>query len=290
MGKLGPLLTAFDSPHLSESNTGLGNVLFQIASTYGICKTMEMDFYGGHVFEFSEKLKANFGFCHGETIFRNFLLNRGSPIDSVVYESPNHHKLFDIALISKIFQMRHLSLLSQGYMESHLYFYNHQNEIRQLFSMDETSKGYLQSKYPFLFDPERTMIAIHIRTGNSIVEIEEAYYRKAIRTMQERYPTAEYVLFTNDAKNVIVENLMQLVPNVHTVQEREDYLELWAFSQTSHAICCFSTFSWWGSYLIQNPQKTILVPQSSLEYMKKTYHVEEDKIRTEYYTPETQII
>jgi hypothetical protein len=290
MGKIGPLLTAFDSPHLSESNTGLGNVLFQIASTYGIARTMEMEFFGRHVYEFSQKLQTLFGFRHGETIFRNCLTNTTSNVDQLVYESPNHHKLFDIALVSKIFQLRTRSLLSQGYLESHLYFDNYEKEIRELFSMDEGSKIYLETKYPFLFDPKRTMIAIHIRTGNSIVEIEEAYYTKAIDTMKFAFPTAEYVLFTNDPKNLLVQTLISTLPVVHQVHEREDYLELWAFSQTSHAICCFSTFSWWGSYLIANPQKRILVPQSSVEYMKKTYNIEEDKIRTEYYTPHTEIL
>jgi hypothetical protein len=290
MGKLGPLLTAFDSPHLSESNTGLGNVLFQIASTYGIAKTMEMEFFGRHVYEFSQKLQTLFGFRHGETIFRNCLINTTSNVDLLVYESPNHHKLFDIALVSKIFQRRTQSLLSQGYMESHLYFDKYEKEIRELFSMDATSKSYLQNKYPFLFEPTRTMIAIHIRSGNSIVEIEEAYYKKAIERMKEAFPTAEYVLFTNDPGNAVVQTLISTLPIVHRVEEREDYLELWAFSQTSHAICCFSTFSWWGSYLIANPQKRILVPQSSVDYMKKTYTIDEEKIRTEYYTPETQIL
>lgn len=290
MGKLGPLLTAYDSPHLSELNTGLGNVLFQIASTYGISKALGMEFLGKYVFEFSERLQNRYGFRHGKTIFRNCIANASSPIDLVVYESPNHHKLFDIALVSKISQLQHLSLLSQGYLESHIYFDNVEKEIRELFSMDESSKTYLREKYPFLFDKEKVLIAIHIRTGNSIVEIEETYYRKAIELMRANYPKGEYVLFTNDPSNPIVQNLIQSLSLVHLVQEREDYLELWAFSQTSHAICCFSTFSWWGSYLIPNLQKTIIVPQSSVEYMKKTYHIEEEKIRTEYYTPGTQII
>ena len=290
MGKVGPLLTAFDSPHLSESNTGLGNVLFQIASTYGIAKSMEMEFFGRHVFEFCQKLHSQFGFHHGETIFRNCQNNSMSPVDVVVYEAPNHHKLFDITLVSKIFQLRSQSLLTQGYMESHVYFDTYEKEIRDLFSMDEASKNYLQTKYPFLFDPTRTLIAIHIRTGNSIVEIEEKYYRKAIQFMQETFPAAEYVLFTNDPSNTLVQSLINSLPIVHQVQEREDYLELWAFSQTSHAICCFSTFSWWGSYLIANPQKKILVPQSSVDYMKNKYNIDEEKIRSEYYTPQTQIL
>lgn len=290
MGKLGPLLTAFDSPHLSASNTGLGNVLFQIASTYGISRVLQMEFLGCHVYEFSNKLKTLFGFRHGETIFRNCQMNSTSPVDLLVYESPNHHKLFDSALISKILELREKSLLSQGYLESHIYFDTYQREIRELFSMDDQSKLYLQEKYPFLFDSRRTTIAIHIRTGNSIVEIDESYYKRAIEYMQKIHPTAEYVLFTNDPTNSIIETLMASLPIVHKIKEKEDYLELWAFAQTSHAICCFSTFSWWGSYLIGNPNKTILVPQSSVDYMKKTYHIDEEKIRTEYYTQNTIVI
>jgi hypothetical protein len=175
-------------------------------------------------------------------------------------------------------------------MESHIYFDQYQNEIRELFSIDKKSQEYLQKTYPFLFDSSRILIAIHIRTGNSIVEIDEGYYTKAIAFIAEKFPTAEYVLFTNDRKNEIVQRLLETLTIVHIIHEREDYLELWAFSKTSHAICCFSTFSWWGSYLISNPNKQIIVPQSSIDYMKKMYKIEEDKIRTEYYTPGTQVL
>ena len=290
MGKIGPLLTAFDSPHLSESNTGLGNVLFQIASTYGISKAFNCEFNGRHLFEFTEKLAHNFRFHHGTTIFRNFLLNIDSSVDTIVHESPNHHKLFDLTLLTKINDARDVSLLVQGYMESHLYFDLYENEIRKMLSIDDISKKYLQEKYPFLFDSSRVKIAIHIRTGNSIVEIDEEYYKKAIGMMLTKYPTADYVLFTNDEKNSTVSYITSTLPKVHYIKEREDYLELWAFSLTDHAICCFSTFSWWGSYLISNPIKTVIVPQSSVDYMIKTYNVDEKKVHTEYYYPQYIII
>lgn len=290
MGKLGPLLTAFDSPFLCETNTGLGNVLFQIASTYGICKSLNMEFNGSHVYEFAEKLRRNYGFRHGETIFRKCLVNLGHPVQMVLHETPNHHKLFDLELISKIMQKANFSLLTYGYLESYMYFKNFTKDICDLFSIDDNSKSYLESKYPFLFDPNRTMIAIHVRGGNSSIEIDEAYYKKAIEHMQKQYPTAEYVLFTNDETHEIMKTLNEMVPVLHRVKEREDFLELWAFSQTKHAICCFSTFSWWGSFLINNPDKTVLVPYSSVEYMKKTYQMDEEKMRNEYYPPQTIII
>jgi hypothetical protein len=290
MARIGPLLTAFDSPHLSESNTGLGNVLFQISSTYGISKAFACEFNGRHLFEFTERLSQKFGFHHGETIFRNFLLHTNTNVDRILHESPNHHKLFDIPLLNRINDARDLSLLVQGYMESHLYFDLYENEIRKMLSIDDVSKKYLQEKYPFLFDSNKLKIAIHIRTGNSIVEIDEAYYKRAIDMMLSKYPTADFVLFTNDEKNSTVSYIISTLPRVHCIREREDYLEIWAFSLTDHAICCFSTFSWWGAYLIDSPTKTVIVPRSSVDYMIKTYNVDEKKILTEYYYPQYNII
>lgn len=286
MGKIGPKLTAFDSPHLSETNTGLGNVLFQIASTYGMSKMLGCEFHGRHVYEFAEKLKNNFGFRHGETILRNFIMNKDEQIYGVMAETENHHKLFDIQLLYKLYTVKHLNVLTFGYLESPLYFYPYQNEIRKLLEMDAFSRNYLKSKYPFLFDPNILKIAIHVRGGCEAIAIDENYYKNAIEFMQKKYPTAEFLLFTNDETNKVYQYCLVNLEKTHRIREREDYLELWAFSLAQHAICCFSTFSWWGAFLIQNKYKDIIVPMSAVDFMKKTYKVSKEKVMSEFYFPE----
>ena len=64
-------ISAYESQFLSKNNTGLGNVLFQIASVYGISKQLGINCTFPRVKMFGEKLYNLFGYNHKDTIFRN---------------------------------------------------------------------------------------------------------------------------------------------------------------------------------------------------------------------------
>jgi hypothetical protein len=68
---ISPRITASDSPYLTASNTGLGNVLFQIASCYGLAKETGRIPIWNKLSEFAENLYRRFGLKHKDTIFRH---------------------------------------------------------------------------------------------------------------------------------------------------------------------------------------------------------------------------
>ena len=53
-----PFITGYDSGFLTEKNTGLGNVLFKLASTYAICKKTNRKLSNYHLKKFCIKLKT----------------------------------------------------------------------------------------------------------------------------------------------------------------------------------------------------------------------------------------
>ena len=66
-----PEITAKYSEFLSKKNTGLGNVLFQIASCYGIAKKTNRIPVYNNLAILTLKLKYYYGFNHENTIYRN---------------------------------------------------------------------------------------------------------------------------------------------------------------------------------------------------------------------------
>ena len=66
-------ILALGSQFLTNKNTGLGNVLFQLATTYGIAKAYDRKTSFNQLNALVTKLKTQFGLTHGTTIYRNFV-------------------------------------------------------------------------------------------------------------------------------------------------------------------------------------------------------------------------
>ena len=57
-------ITALESPFLSEKDSGLGNVLWQISSVYGISKALGIECTFPRVKIFTELLKNRYNYNH----------------------------------------------------------------------------------------------------------------------------------------------------------------------------------------------------------------------------------
>src|SRR5690242_20551155 len=115
------MITAFDSPFLSKHNTGLGNVLFQIASVYGISKKLNKSLSYVYLKSFCNKLKDLYNYDHGSTIYRNVPMN-----DNIIYtHAVQEHQINSIN--THIYQTilddnNTHNYIIRHYLECHLYF------------------------------------------------------------------------------------------------------------------------------------------------------------------------
>jgi hypothetical protein len=148
----------------------------------------------------------------------------------------------------------------------------------------------------YLHDITRTeSVSIHIRRGDYLTPenvalfggiCTEDYYRRAMELMRQKFPGCQFYLFTNDrawvegiaesaARGNILDNanvtrggasdVMQDVTIVELPEdEAKDYVEFALMSKCKHNILANSSFSWWASYLNQNPHKTVIVPDTWL--------------------------
>jgi hypothetical protein len=252
---LSPSITAIGSPFLSSTNTGLGNVLFQIASCYGIAKQTARIAVWNKVVVFAHQLSERFGFHHKETIFRNFLDTADVAFRTIGEMDPWVH---DSGLLRQLTESRDPVEL-RGYFECVPYFDSYKSELVSLLSPDVASLQTIRDKYPILFNPTYTTISVHFR-GQEYVRGHPIsrpwnyeYYRRAVEAFKHE-PNPLFLIFSDDVESVDVSFLGDAPYRILT-SHKEDYLDLWSMSLCTHNILSKSTFSFWAAYLNRNPTR-----------------------------------
>jgi Glycosyl transferase family 11 len=104
-------------------------------------------------------------------------------------------------------------------------------------------------------------VFIHVRRGdyvnNSTYEsCSLDYYNQAVGLIKEKVVSPKFYIFSDDIAwikdNLNITNAIYL-----SNSDRED---LYLMSQCRHAIIANSSFSWWGAWLINNPDKIVIAP------------------------------
>lgn len=113
------------------------------------------------------------------------------------------------------------------------------------------------------------LISIHVRRGdylkpcnsNLVGACENGYYNKAVNILLKVHPSSELLVFTDD-KEWVRDNLKFEKP--FTIVEDFEVKPFWVLylmSLCNHNIISNSTFSWWGAFLNNNPNKDVVMPQ-----------------------------
>lgn len=159
----------------------------------------------------------------------------------------------------------------EGCWQSDKYFKDVVKELRAAFTFqceipDESQKIMESIK-------SKNAVSIHIRRGDYLNEAQskvyggictENYYKQAISLMKEKVPQASFFVFTNDpvwAKEHIKEEGAEVVD---CNDEAAGYLDMLLMSRCRHHIIANSSFSWWGAWLCDNPDKIVIAPDGWL--------------------------
>jgi hypothetical protein len=111
-------------------------------------------------------------------------------------------------------------------------------------------------------------VSVHVRRGdyvsdknaNSLMGVLPVnYYLSAIRHMRENVKDAYFYFFSDDLD--WVKDNVQTDANCEFVEAGTDYIELDLMSQCRHNVIANSSFSWWGAFLNQNPEKIVVAPR-----------------------------
>lgn len=156
-----------------------------------------------------------------------------------------------------------------GYWQSERYFHNYRNELLDQFtlksSIQEKTKKYLEIIFSC------SSISLHIRRGDYITNkttnsihgaCDISYYRKAMSRVMMDIKQPNFFIFSDDltwAKDNL--SINEPATFIELDNEFSDCDEIFLMSQCKHNIIANSSFSWWGAWLNQNPEKTVIAPQ-----------------------------
>lgn len=217
---------------------GLGNQMFQIASTIGFA----LDNNDQACFDFTYSntiLQGNSSLTYKDNVYKKICHSNNKKFDKIFYE-PN----FSYTKIPYS-----PNLLLNGYFQSEKYFVNHKDTIIKLFDLptDQVQK------------PTDNLTSIHIRRGDyvkfddyhSVLDIE--YYNKSI----ELIGGGSFIFFSDDIEWV-KQNFVR--DNFYYSQCNNEILDLSLMSVCDNNIIANSSFSWWGAYLNRNINKKVVAP------------------------------
>ena len=155
------------------------------------------------------------------------------------------------------------SICYKGYMQSEKYFTNNRQLILDMFAPTEVVKQYINDKYRELL--RNNLMSIHIRRGDYVhlpdhhPTVSPAYHIDATRYITSRTAVERYLIFSDD-----IEWCKQTFGNeqdITYIEGEADYIDLYLMSMCKHNIIANSTFSWWGAWLNQNPDKIVVAPK-----------------------------
>jgi len=106
---------------------------------------------------------------------------------------------------------------------------------------------------------------IHLRFGDMkdnpmFVVLPPRYYAKALSIL----PPRKQILVFSDVVTAAKEHLRDISGNFSYVEGNEYFEDLYLMTQCGDFVCSVSTLSWWGAWLNDRPNKSVVAPPEGL--------------------------
>ena len=271
---------------------GLGNQLFQIFATiaHGIKYQYKV------IFPYSEVLTVGtIRTTYWDTFLKNiqFMLTKNSKIKNQdlerfqLYREQCYHYTAMSSIPNK-------DVILYGYFQSYKYFENEFASIVSLIGLRNWQKQ-IRDEFPILFSKDKHYISMHFRLGD-YVNLQDhhplmpyEYYEKALRYIMEKQKLVNsnndynnnnndnsnniqkyrILYFCQECDNLIVSSIIKQLANSLSISMENfikiddlilDWKQMLLMSNCNDNIIANSTFSWWGGYFNENPDKTVCYP------------------------------
>lgn len=228
---------------------GLGNQLFQVSAACAVAWDHGVEPY----FPDFERL-ASYPEASYQHVF--FRCKIDPPSNEISYQSWSPpYNYFPIQYKPK--------MRTSGHFMNEKYFAHHRDRLLQLFAPREDDLQYIQNKYGWILDHPNS-VCIHLRyyygeVPDEICNIQYdwEYYGKAM----DLFPDSSLFVVVTDGIDFAKKNIPIEGRNVVFIENEPHYIDFYLQTLCKHNIICNSTFSWWGAWLNQNPDKIIVRPK-----------------------------
>jgi hypothetical protein len=237
----------------------LGNWIFQIFSAYGIAKRSgRVLIVIGDDSEIPEMFRGIlseggvFYICRSNLDITNF----------VTYDESNENDpTKNCFLYNENLACDDKDLFLFGYFQNEKYFMDYKTVVYKILENKDVCARLLKI-YPDLHNS----YFIHVRRGdymgNPLYEMDsDFYYRSAILYILDKDPDSHFFVVSDDIEYCKSYSVLSSV-NATFVEGLGPIYTLYLMSLCSKGgICANSSFSWWGSYLNKNEDKTVVMPK-----------------------------
>jgi len=156
----------------------------------------------------------------------------------------------------------------RGYWQYPDFFVDRRNELLKTFAFVKKDLDYRTKKIINEIKNNKS-VSIHIRRGDYLwsrnVEqrggiCTKMYYENAVRHIEDKLGDCKFYVFTDDpnwAKSEFCEKKYKIID--WNIGEKS-YIDMYLMSLCKHNIIANSSFSWWGAWLNENPDKIVVCP------------------------------
>ena len=257
-------------------NSGLGNQMFQYAF-YKSLKNMHPE----------EKVVCDLGFFKKQKVHNGYELKKifnidlkESPLASIFLNSRNLFIRKSRKLSKKFLKQMYVvqddvkyeeKILSDkskkifiGYWQSEKFFKNIEEIIRKDFKFPDFTESQNIELSKIL--TSSNSVSIHVRRGDYLTHpifntLTENYYAKAIDKIKEKIDNPLFIIFSNDIEWCKNEFKEKNIIFVSWNNGEKSYRDMQLMSLCKHNIIPNSSFSWWGAWLNNNPNKIVIAPK-----------------------------
>jgi hypothetical protein len=156
-----------------------------------------------------------------------------------------------------------------GYWQTENYFCSIRQNILKAFSFPPFKIESMNEKFAYELQ-QKCSVSIHIRRGdylkinNTFGICSTDYYTRAIIKIQKMEPVDLFVIFSDDI-DWCIEQFKKTIGNISVKfvnwnKGTESFRDMQLMSLCKHNIIANSSFSWWGAWLNQNPNKIVIAP------------------------------
>lgn len=221
------------------SNFGLGNMLFQIAAISSLAKDNDA------IVVFPQVSESNYG-NYNKSILNKVYTQTDRIFNTIPQSNFEYSELKYVP-----------NAIYKGYFQSEKYFAHNREYIINLFK-NKTIIKQIKNMYNGITN---NSISLHIRRGD-YVNLQDYHPLQTI----EYYDNALTNIGSYETLYIFSDDIDWCKQNLHYnnsvfVEGNDDVFDLLAMSLCTNNIIANSTFSWWGAWLNENPNKKVIAPK-----------------------------